>query len=518
MKRYSISSPAATMPWTNGPLAVLVVALLLPLLAPAAVGQPVQNAEHTAESVGSAVSSALSRPEFNGSLWGVVVAEAETGKVLHARNGSTNATPASNMKLLTAAAALDRLGPDFRYTTTVYRGGPVEGGVLQGPLVVRGAGDPTLGDTKPDPTAVFRQWADSLRAAGIRRIEGDIVGDDDIFDDQALGKGWSWDDTPYYYAAEIGGLVYHRNVIDLTVRGQDEGMPARLSWTPMNTGYVNVVNRSVTSAPGTRKDEDYRRLPGTNTIQVGTTVPPGGLEREELTITNPTLFLTHVLREVLIDEGIAVTGSPVDVDDMAIKPDYTTAAFSPVASYTSPPMSELVATINEDSDNLYAEQILRTLAVHAAPDASHLDPGSAEKGAVVVKSVAAEAGVDTSRVKVADGSGLSRHNLVSAEATVKLLQYMWNHPNRAVRRSFLESLPLGGRDGTLEYRFRGNASAGRNVRAKTGTLSNVSALSGFVTRRDGTPLIFSIMCINHTTRGSTVRRAQDRIVNALARL
>jgi D-alanyl-D-alanine carboxypeptidase/D-alanyl-D-alanine-endopeptidase (penicillin-binding protein 4) len=136
----------------------------------------------------------------------------------------------------------------------------------------------------------------------------------------------------------------------------------------------------------------------------------------------------------------------------------------------------------------------------------------------MVRTVAARAGVDTNRVQFADGSGLSRHNLVSASATADLLTYMYTHPNRNVRKAYLESLPLGGRDGTLEYRFRGNEPAARNVRAKTGTLSNVNALSGYVTSRRGVPLAFSILCINHTTRSSNIRRAQDAIVNALARL
>lgn len=488
------------------------------MLSGPAAAQPSLDAEEAKATIRAAVQSAIGDSIFGGSHWGIAVHDARSGTALFEQNVRTNAAPASNMKLFTAAAALVALGPEFRYTTTVYRGGPIEDGVLRGPLYVRGSGDPTIGVEQSDPTAVFRAWADSLRSAGIRRIEGAIVGDDNVFDDQALGKGWSWDDTPYYYAAEISGLAYHRNVIDLDVRGQKPNMPATLSWTPVNTGYVTLVNKTVTTGYGTRKDEDYRRLRGTNTIHVGTTLPPGFLEREELTVTNPTLFFTHVLREVLIDEGIAVSGPSVDVDDLPTRPVYTDGSLTQVASHTSPPMQDIVRVINEDSDNLYAEQVLRTLAVHAAPDTLGLDEGSADKGAFMVKTVASRAGVDTSRIQVADGSGLSRHNLVSPHATVQLLRYMWSHPDRAMRRAFLESLPMGGRDGTLEYRFRGNAPAGRNVRAKTGTLSNVSALSGYVTTRAGIPLAFSIMCINHTTRGSNVRRAQDRIVNALAQL
>jgi serine-type D-Ala-D-Ala carboxypeptidase/endopeptidase (penicillin-binding protein 4) len=529
------------------------------LLGHVARAQGTLTAESSRAEIERVVRNATGRPSLKGATWGISVRNLETGKTLFSHNPEINATPASNVKLYTAAAALETMGPDFRYVTRVYRGGPVENGVLKGPLVVRGSGDPSIGgEHTDDPTEVFRAWADSLRAAGIRQIDGAILGDDNIFDDEALGKGWSWDDTPFYYAAEISGLSFHRNVVDLTVRGQREGMPATLSWTPVQTDYVEFINNSVTTGYGTRTDEDYKRTPGTNVIHVGTTVPTNGTEREELTISNPTLYFAHVLREVLIDEGIAVTGAAMDVDDVPIPPSYDDGSLRRVASHTSPPLAELVAVLNTKSDNLYAEHIFRSLSLYgtlsppqptepntpslASPPSSEssdsssrvmrtaamsspppslpsqLTPGTANAAAFMVRTVAARAGADTNRVQFADGSGLSRHNLVSASATTDLLTYMYTHPNRDVRKAYLESLPLGGRDGTLEYRFRGNAPAARNVRAKTGTLSNVNALSGYVTSRQGTPLAFSILCINHTTRSSTIRRAQDAIVNALARL
>ncbi len=525
------------------------------------------TAESSSTAIERVVRNATGRPSLQGTVWGISVRNLETGETLFSQNPEMNATPASNVKLYTAAAALETMGPDFRYVTRVYRGGPVEDGVLNGPLVIRGAGDPSLGgDHTDDPTEVFRAWADSLRAAGIQQIDGAILGDDNIFDDEALGKGWSWDDTPFYYAAEISGLSFHRNVVDLTVRGQREGMPATLSWTPVQTNYVTFINNSVTTGYGTRTDEDYKRRPGTNVIQVGTTVPTSSTEREELTISNPTLYFAHVLREVLIDEGIAVTGTAVDVDDVPIPPSYDDASLTRVASYTSPPLAELIAVVNEKSDNLYAEHIFRSLSLYgtlrppqpkptganaliaspaaadtltppspqanppaspsrvirtaamSSPLPSNVTPGTADAAAFMVRTVAARAGIDTNRVQFADGSGLSRHNLVSASATTDLLTYMYTHPNRGVRKAYLESLAVGGRDGTLEYRFRGNAPAARNVRAKTGTLSNVNALSGYVTSRRGTPLAFSILCMNHTTQSSNIRRVQDAIVNLLAQL
>ena len=338
--------------------------------------QATLTAESSSSTIDRVVKNATSRPSLKGAVWGIAVRNLETGEMLFSHNAEINATPASNVKLYTSAAALETMGPDFRYVTRVYCGGPVEDGVLRGPLVIRGSGDPSIGGLHTDdPTEVFRAWADSLRAAGIRQIDGAILGDDNVFDDEALGKGWSWDDTPFYYAAEISGLSFHRNVVDLTVRGQREGMPATLSWTPIETDYVGVVNHSVTSPYGTRTDEDYRRTPGTNVIHVGTAVPPNGIEREELTISNPTLFFAHVLREVLIDAGISVTGTAVDVDDVPIPPSYEDGSLQRVASYTSPPLSELVGAVNEESDNLYAEHIFRSLSLYGtlAPQTSRPD-------------------------------------------------------------------------------------------------------------------------------------------------
>jgi D-alanyl-D-alanine carboxypeptidase/D-alanyl-D-alanine-endopeptidase (penicillin-binding protein 4) len=266
-------------------------------------------------------------------------------------------------------------------------------------------------------------------------------------------------------------------------------------------------------------DESYRRRRGTNQILVETRLPPGATEEEAITVTNPTLFFTTVLRDVLLDEGISVQGGPVDVDAIPIKPSYANGGLSRVATYTSPSMRTIATRLNEESLNLYAEQVLRTLGTAALPDAPpDLDAGTAARGAYAVRSTLARAGVDTSHVAIADGSGLSRYNLISPIGVVRLLQHMWTHPDSTVRDAFYASLPTGGQDGTLTYRFRGREAASGNVRAKTGTLSGISALSGFVTSARGTPLAFAILCNHHTTRSRNVRSGQDTIVNALARL
>jgi D-alanyl-D-alanine carboxypeptidase/D-alanyl-D-alanine-endopeptidase (penicillin-binding protein 4) len=467
------------------------------------------------------ITNTLETDPFEGAFWGVQIVNLRSGTVLYSQNATNNFVPASNVKLLTTAAALDQLGPDYRYRTRVYADGPIEDGTLKGNLIVRGAGDPTIGghEQRDDPTQIFRQWADSLKALGITHISGNVIGDDSRMDETPLGHGWSWSDITYAYAAEIGALVFNENTVDLRVQGRDVGQPADISWEPFRTDYVTVLNRSRTIPWRAEDDEEYQRTVGTNTIHVTTKVHPNREETESITITNPTLYFAHVLREVLLREGISVDGAAADLDETASPVRYDSEAVRPVASYTSKPLAQIARTLNHESQNLYAEQLLRTLALEVPPETKEdLAPGSSALGVEAVRKTLAAAEVDTSRIQLVDGSGLSRQNLVQPQSIVRLLQFMWTHRNPAASSAFYDSLPKGGEEGTLEYRFQGNAPARSNVRAKTGTLSNTSSLSGYVTSERGTPLAFSVFCNHHLAEGDQVRSAQDVIVNALARL
>jgi D-alanyl-D-alanine carboxypeptidase/D-alanyl-D-alanine-endopeptidase (penicillin-binding protein 4) len=240
----------------------------------------------------------------------------------------------------------------------------------------------------------------------------------------------------------------------------------------------------------------------------------------EVSITDPTRYVAHVLRDVLVEQGVSVRGEPKDADDLSIKPDVNAVEMRPVATYRSPPLRKIVRTMNHESHNLYAEQLLRTMAVVNAPDTTDEDlkHGSAALGVLAVRSSLAETGIDTSRVFLQGGSGLSRKNLASPRAFVRLLEHVWTEADTTTRSAFTESLPRGGEEGTLEYRFDEGAPAGGRVRAKTGTLTGVSALSGYVETEGGVPLAFSILCNHHMTDSDQVRSAQDAIVNALAEL
>lgn len=491
-------------------LRLLCACLLGGLLVPALHGQPTSP-----RTLGTAIDRLLDAEPFTNAWWGVVVQDARTGAVLYARNADRSFVPASNTKLFTTAAALDQLGADFRYRTEVYAFGPIVNGVLEGDLVVRGAGDPAIGGRFNDGnrTALFEAWADSLRAQGITQVRGDLVGDDNRFDDQALGGGWSWDDEPYYYAAEISALSFNDNCIDVRINAQQPGAPGLVSWEPYNTDYVDILNSTVTLPRDSTLQEGYERARGRNQIRLYSRVPAGRTDEESLTISNPTLFFVHVLREALLRNGIAVEGRALDLDDLPAPLDYSLARR--VATHTSVPLSRIVEVINKQSQNLYAEQVLKTLSAHRPDVPADSPPGSALHGVEVARQTYVRAGIDTSRIQLVDGSGLSRMNLITPRMTARLLHYMNQHPDAAVREAFVNSLPIGGVDGTLRGRFAGNPANGK-VRAKTGTLGNVSALSGYVTTATGTPLIFSILCNHYTVQSRNVRQAQDALVALLA--
>ena len=496
----------------HGAAALLVLGLISPWTAQAQAPAPFAALTATLDST-------LDQDAFGGAHWGVAVMNVETGTLLYQRNLDKRYVPASNVKLYTTAAALEQLGPNYRYQTPLFAHGTVANDTLRGDLIVRGTGDPTLGGyaQRRDPTRVFRAWADSLRAAGIRHVTGSLIGDDNLFADAPFGWGWSWDDLPYSYAAPVGGLVFHQNMIDLTTTGQQVGAPARLTWQPINTGYAQLRNETVTVAAYGKADEEYARTPGRPALRVQSRVPQQRTFTEELAVPDPTAFFVHVLGEVLRSEGITVAGRAVDLDRLARAPDYAAPTMQRVATYTSPPLAEIVQPLNIESLNLYAEQVLRTLGTEHPMPGSTADPGTAAMGIEAALRTVARAGVDTSQVQLADGSGLSRHNIVTPRATATLLRHMWAHPDTAVAQAFYASLPQGGLNGTLAYRYQDGASARGNVRAKTGTLSNMSSLSGYVRTAAGVPLAFVLMCNQYLVDGAVVRRAQDAVVNALAR-
>jgi D-alanyl-D-alanine carboxypeptidase/D-alanyl-D-alanine-endopeptidase (penicillin-binding protein 4) len=409
------------------------------------------------------------------------------------------------MKIVTLAAAAAYLGWDYAYETRLLAGGPIEAGALNGDLLVVGSGDPAIDDWDGRAAALFRTWAERLEALGVRTIGGRIVGDDAAFDDEPLGAGWAWDDLSASYATGVGALQFNQNTVRLTMAaGSAVGDPVTVSLSP-STGVLTVRNLLATAAAGTPAVVTTRRLPGSTTLEVRGSLPSGGPPVfRNVSVDNTTLYLMTALREALAENGIDVRGTAAEADAIPDAPSRDQAIA--LLTYRSPPLSDLAATMMKNSQNLYAETLLKTMGIGEGP-------GTSEAGCRIVSRILQEWGVPPGAVLVADGSGLSRYNLVTAEALVTVLARV--HHDDRLREPFVAALPVAGRDGTLAGRLA-DTPAQDNVRAKTGSLSNARTLAGYVTTADGEPLAFAILANNFGSAAATVDTVTDALVVRLA--
>jgi D-alanyl-D-alanine carboxypeptidase/D-alanyl-D-alanine-endopeptidase (penicillin-binding protein 4) len=428
-----------------------------------------------------------------------------TGERLYARNAAKLVMPASNMKLLTLAAAAERLGWDYRFDTRLEAAGVIENGTLRGDLVVVGGGDPSIMSMDNGPAPAFVEWAETLWQSGVRRVDGRLVGDDSAFDDEGRGAGWSWDYLTAGYAAPSGALSYNENVVVVRVYpGLAAGDPARVEVSP--PGFTADVSGGLRTADAaSRAAITVTLLPGTSRLAVRGAVPAGGAVVARTTaVDNPTRFFVEGLRDALAARGIAVRDGAWDIDDVATLP--ATTSRRVIATRRSQPLSAIAGYFVKVSQNFYAETLLKTLG---RTDAR---AGSAANGRQVVRDVLQAWGIPPDAYVMSDGSGLSRYDYVTADTIVTLLEHVWT--DERLRGPFLAALPVGGRDGTLESRMKGTV-LDDNVQAKTGTIANVRSLSGFLETKHGEKLVFS-MIANHFTASSA---QVDAIVEqALARL
>ena len=449
-------------------------------------------------------------PALRQAIWSIRIQSLDTGELIYALNPDTLVVPASNMKIVTLSTTAERLGWDHQFETRLETAAPLVGGTLRGDVFVVGSGDPSINTREGDRDAVFASWADTLRQAGITRIEGRLVGDDNAFDDVPFGGGWEWDDIAYGYGAPIGALQFNEDLVQLTVRPGDQvGAPAVASANPPENG-LEIVSRVVTTAPGTEPDLEFSRLPGSTRLEVRGTVPLGRAEiAREVSVDNPTLFFVRSLRAALVARGIAVTGDASDIDD--VLPTGAPADATPrrvLARHLSPPLSVTGRTLMKVSQNLYAETFLRALS--AVPG-----PASVAASRKIEEEVLTSWGIAPGNYALADGSGLSRHNLVTASTIVRILQVMAQTPRHA--QAFEGTLPIAGVDGTIAGRMKATR-AGNNVKAKTGTLTSVRALSGYLSTLDGERVVFSIIANHFTVPTRVVDTAVDAALERLANL
>lgn len=514
------TSSTATAPAPSPTPAVAPTPIVPPLITPTtSVPVAANSSLRTVEELQARISDVLRRSEIAPAWLAVKVASLDTGRVLYEEDAGKLLMPASNMKIYTVAAALDRLSPTYRYTTSVYANArPDATGTVRGDLIIYGRGDPTFAASFSDGD--YYKTVDDLAArivaGGVKRVEGNLVGDESYFTGPPLGFGWEWDDLQSSDGAEVSALSINNNALDVFVTpGESVGAQATVTTGPLTT-VVKVVNRVTTTARGTKRDVTVRRPLGENVLEVSGSVPLGGLTSDKgyagsYAITRPALLFIDLLRTSLAQRGVTVSGQMQVMDAKARgNLQLQTSSFVEIASIQSQPLNVIAEQCLKPSQNLYAELLLRTVGRVAGT----VDPKviTVDAGIEVLKTFLREAGIGPREIVISDGSGLSRHNLITADATVKLLTYMSRHRYGI---PFREALPIAGVDGTLKNRMKGTAAAG-NVRAKTGTIDTVATLSGYVTSAAGERLVFSIL-LNHYPEAPSERRIYlDAIAVALA--
>lgn len=499
----------------TGRLTAAVLALGLTLAcsrtpAPALPSPPPQSSApaSTASSLDALrarVEGILADPAVSKGTWGVAVRSLKTHEPLVEINAHRLQTPASTLKILTLAVTADQLGWDYTFETSVAMTGSVKDGVLDGDLVVLGSGDPSFDNWDGAGAAVFAAWAVRLKELGITTIGGRIIGNDDVFTDEGYGAGWMWDDMAEDYSAPASGLQFNQGTAQIVVTPGSVGEPAGLALTPSHTRFP-MINRTTTVAAGGATRLSHKALPLVpGAVVSGTIAADATTQVRNVAIGNPTLYFANALKTGLIANGIDVLGGAVDADDLVDAPvvDASTAALS----HRSPALPALADTLMKLSQNLYAETFLRTLGRLKGAG------GDADSGIDVVKTVLASWGAPVNELVLADGSGLSRYNLVSPALVVAVLEHV--HGDDRLRGPFVASLPVAGKAGTLANRMKGTTAEGK-VQAKTGSFTNARSIAGFVNSADGEPLVFDIMANNYAAPTSQVDRVSDAIVAALA--
>jgi D-alanyl-D-alanine carboxypeptidase/D-alanyl-D-alanine-endopeptidase (penicillin-binding protein 4) len=505
----------------------------------AAYAQPASNPPPTT-ALSKAIASILGDPTLSHAHWGISVV-APNGSSIYSLNDGQSFEPASNAKLFTTAAAFAVFSSESRFKTNVVARGTLDAdGTLQGDIVIEGSGDPSIsgrswpyaGKTeRPNPPLqALEDLADQIAKRGqVHKVSGRVVGDDSFFPFERYGSGWAWDDLQWEYGAPISALSVNDNSIYLDLMpGTAPGDPIAVAWNPP-IPYYALENTAVTGQNGPKPQIGVDRQPGSKIVRLYGTLPVNSKGMHlALAIEDPAEFAAAAFRQMLLDRGIAVAGAaaalhsfPTTTDEFldisreplpSPLPSQRSLPEVPVgqnesllATYTTPPLGQDLTVINKVSQNLHVELVLRDLGK------SVLNDGSIAAGARVVRQFLTNAGVDPADFVFFDGSGLSPQDMITPRAATTLLAYAARQP---WGEAFRQTLPIAGVDGSLSGRFTQSPVKGKFF-AKTGTLSEVNALSGYLTARSGKTVIISILCNDHDPSSEATRKAADKIVEAI---
>ena len=453
-----------------------------------------------------------STPIARTAFWGIEVSDLESGQVLFEVNADHFFVPASNTKLFTTALALMRLGPDYRTRTTVFQEGA--------DLVLLGGGDPNLsgrvipyemGASRGNTLTAIESLADQIVAHGIRRVEGNVIGDDTAFVFEPYPEGWSIQDLIGYDGAPVSALCVNDNSVKLQILPAEvEGAAARISWDPL-LPLFDIENLVVTDSR-VEKTIHLERQPGSRQLRIWGTTPRFDPEGRTFTLAvdDPARFAAYALMDALQRRGVFVNGGAIArhlYPGAYPSIPASTAITKPpsVAERVSPSFLDDLRVTEKVSQNLHAEMTLRTVAREKT------GLGSRVAGLAELQLFLQEIGIGSDQYSFHDGSGLSRLNVTTPSAIASLLRYMGTSPQRD---NWMSLFPISGVDGTLSARFGNKRALGR-IRAKTGSLSHASALSGYLEKRDGRVLVFSIVANNYNGPAFEVRAVIDRICNIL---
>lgn len=417
------------------------------------------------------------------------IADAVTGETVSEYDSRRSLSQASVMKLITTAAALNLLGPDYRFETSVgYRGFLSDGpGVLRGDIIIKGGGDPCLGSERFSEyyEGFVEKWVETIKKAGIRKVTGGVITDDSWYDFEPVADGWTWEDIGNYYGAGVYGLSLYDNTLKLHFKTSGEGTrPVMTFMEPVNTG-VELANNLVSSG---NSDQGYVYLaPYTYKGWISGKIP---VNRDDFvlkaSLPDPPLLMAEILTEALERAGITVKGTP---STARISGTGELKADRLIAKTYSPPLSRIAEIINHESVNLYAEHLVKEMGKKSGKN------GSAKAGIEAIKTFLAEKKIDCTGMFILDGSGLSPHNALNARAVTELLTAVRNDPD--LYRHLYNSLPEAGKEGTLKNVFRDSIFEGR-MRAKSGTIDRVRAYAGYITALSGRELVFCIIINNYT--------------------